>query len=365
MRGYRAAAMALLIATSLGCGKKEEHAAATGAPAVVQGARVTTVAAEQLPEVREAVGTVRARATAIISARIAGSVTGVYVREGDRVGRGKLLVAIEAVESGAAAAGAASGVEEAGRALSEAQARKRLADVTFERYSRLAAEQAVTRQEFDTRRTEQEVATQGVARAEARLSQARQGARAAGAVAGYGKVAAPISGVVVAKQVEAGQTVFPGTPLMTVEGDEGFRLEVSAPEGLLGKVRVGEQVEIAVDGSPATGKVSEVVPVVDPGSRTFTVKIDLPSRALRSGSYGKAFFKVGSRQGIAVPAASVVQRGSLTSVWAVSPEGIARLRLVKLGRVLDGRVEVLSGLSAGEKVVSAGMERMTDGAKVQ
>ena len=364
MKGYRAAATALMIAAFLGCGKKKEHAA-QGAPVLVQGAQVTKVAAEQLPEVREAVGTVRARATAVISARIAGSVNGVHVREGDRVGRGRLLVVIEAVESGAAAAGAASGVEEASRALSEAQARKRLAEVTFERYSRLFAEQAVTRQEFDTRKTEQEVASQGVARAKARLSQARQGARAAGAVAGYGKVTAPISGVVVAKQVEAGQTVFPGTPLMTVEGDQGFRLEVAATEGLLGKVRVGDQVDLSVDGAPATGKVSELVPVVDPGSRTFTVKIDLPSRGLRSGSYGKAFFRVGSRQGVAVPAGAVVQRGSLTSVWAVSPEGIARLRLVKLGRVLDGRVEGLSGLSSGEKVVSAGMERMADGAKVQ
>jgi len=364
MRGYRAAATALMIAAFLGCGKKEEHAA-QGAPVVVQGAQVTKVAAEQLPEVREAVGTVRARATAVISARIAGSVNGVHVKEGDRVGRGRLLVVIEAVESGAAAAGAASGVEEASRALSEAQARKRLAEVTFERYSRLFAEQAVTRQEFDTRKTEQEVASQGVARAEARLSQARQGARAAGAVAGYGKVTAPISGVVVAKQVEAGQTVFPGTPLMTVEGDQGFRLEVAAPEGLLGKVRVGDQVDLSVDGAPATGKVSELVPVVDPGSRTFTVKIDLPSGGLRSGSYGKAFFRVGSRQGVAVPAAAVVQRGSLTSVWAVSPEGIARLRLVRLGRRVDGRVEVLSGLSVGEQVVSAGMERVTDGARVQ
>lgn len=365
MKNYRAALLALVIAASLGCGKKDQHPVAPSAPIVVQGAAVTPLATEQLPEVQEAVGTVRARSTAVVSARISGSVSGVYVREGDRVERGKLLVAIEAVEGGAAAAGAASGVEEANRALDEAQAKKRLADVTFDRYSRLIAEQAVTRQEFDTKKSEQEVAVQGVARAEARLSQARQIARAAGAVAGYGRVTAPISGVVVAKQVEAGQTVFPGTPLLTVEGDEGFRLEVAAPEGLLGKVRPGDQVGISVEGAPVTGRVSELVPVVDPGSRTFTVKIDLPARGLRSGSFGKAFFQVGSRPGIAVPAAAVVQRGSLTSVWAVSGEGIARLRLVKLGRVLDGRVEVLSGLSAGEKVVTAGLEKMVDGARVQ
>lgn len=365
MRNYRAGAVALVIALTFGCGKGEKHPSAQGAPAVVQGATVITVAAQELPELQEAVGSVRARSTAVISARISGSVNGVYVREGDRVGRGTLLASIEAVESGAAFAGAASGVEEASRALSEAQARRKLAEVTSERYSRLFAEQAVTRQEFDTRKTELEVASQGVARAEARLAQARQSAKAAGAVAGYGKVTSPISGIVVAKQVEAGQTVFPGTPLMTVEGDSGFRLEVSAPEGLLGKVKEGDRVGIALDGAPATGRVSEVVPVVNPGSRTFTVKIDLPAGTLRSGSFGKAFFKVGSRTGVAVPDAAVVQRGALTSVWVVTPEGTARLRLVKLGRSLDGRVEVLSGLSAGERIVSAGMEKMVDGARVK
>jgi len=364
MRSYRAAVIALLIASTAGCGKKSEPVAQS-VPVVVQGATVSVLAAEQLPEVQEAVGSVKARSSAVIAARIAGSVSGVFAKEGDRVGKGKLLVGIEALESGAAAAGAASGVEEASRALEEAHARQKLADATFDRYRRLFGEQAVTRQEFETRQTEKEVAAQGVARAEARLSQARHGAKAAGTVAGYGKVTAPISGVVVAKQVEAGQTVFPGTPLMTVEGDAGFRLEVAAPEGLLGKVRLGDQVGIAVEGAPVTGRVSEVVPVVESASRTFTVKIDLPPRGLRSGSYGKAFFKTGSRPGIAVPAAAVVERGALTSVWAVSRDGIARLRLVKLGRTLDGRVEIHSGLSAGERIITGGVDRMVDGAKVQ
>lgn len=365
MRAYRAAVFALAIAVGSGCGKKEEHAAAPAPAPVVSGGTVVTLAAEDLPELREAAGTVRARNTALIAARIPGSVSRVHVREGDRVGRGRLLVSIDAVESGAAAAGAASGVEEASRALSEARARRNLAEVTFDRYSRLFAEQAVTRQEFDVRKTEREVADQGVARAEARLAQARQGAKAAGAVAGYANVVSPIAGVVVAKQVEAGQTVFPGTPLITVEGDEGYRLEVAAPESLLGGVKPGDRVEIAVEGAPSAGRVAEVVPVLDPSTRTFTVKVDLPSRGARSGAYGKAFFKTGSRKGVAVPAAAVVARASLTSVWVVNAEGVARLRLVKVGRTLGERVEVLSGLAPGEKVVTAGIEKMVDGARVR
>lgn len=364
MRSYRAAFLALVIAAGFGCGEKKAEHPEQKAPVVVQGATVAPVTAEAIPEIHVAVGTVRARNSAVIAARLAGSVTRVHVREGDRVAKGELLVTIESAESTAQAAGAVSGADEARQALGEARSRKKLADATFARYKNLYEQQAVTRQEYEERRTEQEVAREGVARGEARLKQAVQGARAAGAVAGYGKVTAPISGVVLAKQVEAGQTVFPGAPLLTVEGDEGFRLEVAAPETLLGKVRAGEQVGIDVEGAPVTGTISEVVPSVDPSSRTFVIKIDLPSGSFCSGAYGKAFLKSGSREGIAVPASAVVERGALTSVWVVR-EGIARLRLVKLGRRQDGRVEVISGLHPGERIVVAGAERVTDGAKVE
>ena len=365
MTRFRAVIFALLITSSFGCGERKQEAAAPRVPATVQGAVLSAVSTEAIDEIQEAVGTVRPRSSALIASRLAGSVGGVYVKEGDRVGKGRLLASIEAAESGAAAAGAAAGVEEAARALAEARSQKRLADATFGRYRSLFEEQAVTRQEFEVRQNEQEVALQGVARAEARLDRARQGAKAAGALAGYGKVASPMAGLVVAKQVESGQTVFPGTPLFTVEGEDGFRLEAQAPEGLLGKVQPGDRVGVDLQGAPSTGRVAEVGPVVDPASRTFIVKIDVAARGLRSGAFGKALFKVGSRQGIAVPVTAVVERGALTSVWVVSPQGTARLRLVRLGRTLGPRVEVVSGLSAGESIVTAGAERVTDGAKLR
>ena len=364
MRNHRAALVALLMVSACGCGKKVEPVT-PAAPVAVQGATVSTLSFEAIAEQQEAVGTVRARSSALICARVAGNVSGVWAREGERVAKGEPLVSIEVPESAAAAAGAAAGVEEAGRALQEARSRKKLADATFERYRRLFGEQAVTRQEFEVRQSEQETAEQAVAGAEARLNRARQGAKAAGAVAGYGRVASPIAGLVLARQVEGGQTVFPGTPLFTVEGEDGFRLEVQAPEGLLGKVKPGDPLDIAVQGAPATGRVSEVVPLVDPASRTFIVKIDLAGKGLRSGTFGKALFRSGSCQGIVVPVSAVVERGSLTSVWLVSPQGIARLRLVRLGRGLGRRVEVISGLNPGDKIVTAGAERVSDGAKVQ
>lgn len=366
MMTHKGLACALLILTSLGCGKHESEAPGpAAAPVVVKGATLTKVAEEAIPEVIEAVGTVKAKDTTVVSARIPGTISAVTVKEGDRVARGKPLFTIEAAESGAAAAGAVSAIEEADRGLDEAKARKRLAEATFQRFSKLFSEQAVTRQEFDERQMEREVAEQGVARAKARLDQARQSAKAAGAIAGYGQVTAPISGLVVAKQGEPGQTVFPGQPLVTIEGEGGYRLEVAAPEDLLGKVHPGDRVAITLEGGASSARITEVVPTVDPTTRTFLVKLDLPPKGVRSGNYGKAQFRVGARKGITVPAAAVITRGALTSVWAVSGDGIARLRLVKVGKTMGERLEIISGLSSGDRIVTSGAERVTDGAKVE
>jgi membrane fusion protein, multidrug efflux system len=356
-----------VLVTASGCGSKEKGAAPAGNPPVVKGAAVATVRSEALPDLVEAVGTVRARNSAVIAARIPGSVTALYVREGDRVTKGKLLLTLEAVESVAGAAGARAGVDEAERGVEEAGARKRLAEATFERYRRLFEEQAVTRQEFEGRQTERDVAMQGLARAEARLTQAREGAKSAGTLAGYARITAPLAGIITGKTVDAGMTVFPGTPLMTIEEEGHYRLEVAAPETLAGKVKPGDPVKVMIEGvvADSNGRVAEVVPTVDPASRTFTVKVDLAAKGLRSGMYGRAGFPVGTRVGIFVPKGSLVERGALTTVWVVGNDNIARLRLVKAGRSVGDKVELLSGLSDGERIVVGGVEKIVDGCKIE
>lgn len=370
MRNVTAKLACLVVAGGLlataGCsgGEKGAQQAATS---VVTGVTMATVAAVTIPDRLEAVGTVRARNSSLIAARIPATVGAVLVREGDRVGKGKLLMTLMSAETVAGAAGAEARVEEAQRGVAEAKARKELADVTFGRYQKMFQEQAVSRQEYDGRRAERDVANQALARAEAALVQAREGAKAAATMAGYTRVTAPIGGIVTAKQVDVGATVFPGTPLMTVEEEGSYRLEANAPESLLGKVRPGQEVAVVFDGvsGETKGRVADVVPTVDPASRTFVVKVDVAAKGLRSGLYGKAFFPVGSRQGVVVPKGAIVDRGALTSVWVVDGEKRARLRLIKTGPAVGDRVEVLSGLSAGERIVTGGMEKVVDGAKVE
>lgn len=348
-----------------GCGGHDDTAPAPR-PAVVKGVTVEQVRVAELAEQQETVGTVKAVTSAVVSARIAGTIISMNVKEGDRVVKGRILALLEANEASAGAAAARAGVEEAKQAVEESLSRKKLAEATFQRYQKLFAEQAVTRQEFENRQTEQEVASRGVARAESRLAQARESARGAAATADHTRIVAPISGTVVARAADRGATVFTGMPILTIEEDSGFRLEVQVPESLKGKISAGGTVEVGVDSLPLQkGRIVEVVPAIDPASRTFTAKIALAAKGLRSGQYGRAFFPVGTIKGITVPKGSIVERGALQSVWVVDSANIARMRLVKPGKATGDRVEILSGLMSGERIVVKGMEKVTDGAKVE
>lgn len=359
-------ALTALLAVASGCDKRKEREVMVKPP-VISGVTLAHVTAVTVSDHIEAVGTVRARNAARIAARIAGTVTAIYAKEGDSVPKGKLLATLASAESVAGAAEAVAAVEEARRGVDEAKARKRLADANFERYHNLFLKEAVSRQEFDNRRAEKDVADHALARAEARENRTVESSRAAGAVAGYSRITAPLAGIVTAKAVDLGMTVFPGMPLMTIEEEGAHRLEVAAPESLTGEIKSGITVLIKIDGlaEGLTGQVVEVAPTSDPLSRTFTVKLDVGGKGLRSGMYGKALFLVGERQGLFVPKSAVMDRGMLTAVWVVDRENIARLRLVKTGRRIIERVEVLAGLSAGERIVTGGAEKVVDGARVE
>jgi RND family efflux transporter MFP subunit len=364
------AVCAALALTLTGCSGKERTSGTTHAePAVVvSGITTETVKSASIPETQEFVGTVHARTSAVISTRIPGTVSMLRVREGDRIMKGQLLAQLDAKENQASAAAAAAGIDEAHRGLDEAQSRKRLADTTFERYQKLFTEQAVSRQEFDVRQSERDLASHGVARAEARLKQAQEGARVAGAMADYTRIVAPISGIVTRKQADLGATVFPGQPLMTIEDEGSYQLELAIPENVAASVKQGTPVQVTLDalGSSIAAHISEIVPSADPASRTFTAKVALNQKGLKTGMFGRGVVSLGKAvNGMLVAQKAVVDHGALTSVWIVDKENSARMRLVKVGKTVGDRVEILSGLTDGERLVVSGVEKLHEGSKVE
>jgi len=360
-------ALTITVALALAGCSDTRHGAQAPPPAV-SGLTVTAVKVSDLPETLDVVGTVRARTSALVSARISGTVSVLHVREGDRVRKGQLLGQLDSKENLAQATGAVAAIDEAKRGLEEAQARQKLADSTFGRFKRLYDEQALTRQEFDTRQTERELAHQAVARAEARLRQTQEASRAAGAMADYTKIVAPISGIIVAKQADLGSTVFPGQPLMTIDDEGSYQLELAIPESQVRAVHAGTPVQVQIDatGSSFSTRVAEVVPSSDPASRTYTAKVAVPQKGVRSGMFGRGSIALGSSvKGVRVPRSAVFERGALTAVWSVGTDEVIRMRLVKTGRIAGDSIEILSGLSDGDRIVTAGMEKAIDGARLQ
>jgi RND family efflux transporter MFP subunit len=337
-------------------------------PTVISGVTIETVKSGNVPETQEIVGTVRARTSAVVSTRIPGTVSVLRVREGDRVKKGHLLAQLDAQENQATAAVALAGIDETQRGLEEALSRRKLAETTFERYQRLFNEQAVTRQEFDVKQAERDIASQGVARAEARLKQAREGSRAASTMADYTRITAPISGVITTKQIDLGATVFPGQPLMTIEDEGSYLLEMAIPESMAATVKSGTPVQVVLDaiGSSFSAHIAEIVPATDPASHTYNAKISLTQKGLKSGMFGRGTIALGTRtNGILVNKKAIVERGALTFVWNVDKENIARMRLVKVGKSVGDRVEILSGLSDGELLVTVGAEKVSEGSRVK
>jgi RND family efflux transporter MFP subunit len=370
--------ISLVLLTSCGSEPPRRSATSPTTPVAVQ---VATVSTQAWPAVYEATGTVRARTAGTVSSQVMGYVQQVSVQVGDHVREGQILVTLDAreLEEGvrgaeAGRAEASSAIPEAESAVAAAKANLDLAQTTFKRIEDLAAKKSISNQEFDeasarvkAAQANYEMARSKRAQLDPRLARAEQELRSATIMRDYAKIAAPFAGIVTAKSVEPGNLATPGVPLLTIERDGVYRLEASVDESRLPSARAGAAVEVALEGVERrlNARVSEVVPAVDAASRSSIVKIDLPAvPQLRSGMFGRAFFPLGSREVVVAPASAIVERGQLQSVFVVE-DGTARTRLVTTGQRAKDTVEVLSGLSAGEKIVAPIPAGLEDGARLE
>jgi multidrug efflux system membrane fusion protein len=363
---------------SLGCGS-DEHAGGPAGP-IVGDVTTETVRLRPMPDLYEAVGTVRSATTSVLGAQISGTVRQILAKEGDRVRRGQLLAVLDdrtpRAQLGAAQAGveeATQGLAEVEQALEAARAEQKFAEATFRRYQGLLEKNSLSRQEYEGAEARAKAAAANVRALEAKKNQieARQGQaqaqrESAETVYSYSRIVSPINGVVTAKSVDAGTLVMPGTPLFTVEDTSRYRLEASLPEQYVSKAKVGDEVPVRLDERTIQGRVAEVVPAADAASRTSLVKINLPSDcACRSGQYGKALFTVGEQKRLTVPRRALVEYGALEGVYVVNAGGAVEYRLVKTGKDLGENVEILSGLGEGDRVATSQLERLRDGARAE
>jgi membrane fusion protein, multidrug efflux system len=382
--GTRAAAATILsVALSLSaCGEKGKQGAAVSRP-VVRDVEVVVLRPVPRETTAEALGTVRARTTAAVAPQVMGRLTGVMVSEGSVVAAGALLATIDdttvraqlsSAEGAVAEAEAAR--EEVDRALSQAEAAKTLAEKTFERFRKLLEGKVVTQQEFDEVEMRRTVAVKDLERSQqkrvqmsAKIAQARGQADAAKAMLAWTRVIAPFAGVIVEKRADAGSMAVPGVPLFVLEDPRRHRIETFVSETYLPLLGKGTPVQVILDadpGKPFSAVVTEIVPAIDPASRTFTVKADLPAGRARSGQSGKVRFAAGKGTVIAVPKRAITRAGGSDGVFTVGArDNVARLTMITLGAEFDDRVEVLSGIEDGAWVALSPIDKLSDGARVE
>lgn len=327
-----------LLALPAGC-SHESRAPAAAAPASPARVRVAAVRHVESAATQELVGTVRPKTSATIASSVMGTVSEIRVSLGSRVRAGDVLVRLRANEIGAK--------------LRQAAAAHAQAKLELDRARALRRRDVVSQAEVDALNAQYRIAR--AAHSEAKV------------LSGYTTLRAPFSGVVSAKLASAGDLALPGRPLLTLEDPTALRLEATVPEASSGGLEPGHRQRVRIDAlnRELEGVVAEVSPAADPGSRTVLVKLDLPpSPELFAGMFGRMELATGKRQSLQVPPGAIVRRGQLELVF-VADGAVARLRLVRVGRARQDAVELLSGVEAGERVITSEPRLLADGQQIE
>lgn len=287
----------------------------------------------------EVVGSVESRLRAEIAPKVSALVERMLVAPGSVVKKGDLLAQLDDREILAR--------------LEQARATSEQAEKDLTRFTELLNNDTITQAEFDAVQARQRVAAAG--------------RDAAVAMLGYTKILAPFDGVITRKLADVGDLASPGRPLLALEDPDALRLEANVPEALIDRLKLGERLVVHVESvsQPIEGTVSEVAPAADPASRTFLVKVDIPSVPdLRLGQFGRLSVPVPGGTALRVPDSALVVRGQMEIVFVVS-DGKVQLRLVRTGKHVGDEVELLSGVDPGERVVVDKVRELMDGQPVE
>ena len=286
-------------------------------------------------------GVIEAIQQSTVSAQTSGTVVELPFDVDDSVAAGDLIVRLEDSEQQARLNQAEAGLQEARSGLQDARQQ-------YQRIEAIHERGLVSRQEFDQARNNMSAAQARVERAEAAVAEARK-------QLDYTRIIAPYGGILTERHVELGESVSPGQPLLSGLSLEQLRVVVDLPQKYADVARSQRQATVTLpDGRVLETGEMTFYPYANPQTHTFRLRLQLnePNGALFPGMLVKVSVPVASREALWIPASALVQRSELRAVFVINPEGEPRLRQIRPG-VRDGqRLEVLSGLSAGEQVVS-------------
>ena len=332
--GRTTLALAALVALTA-CGKSP----GPGASALPPLASVT-VQAERTPLERPVDGIVEAVNQATVSAQTTGRVAAILVDVNDFVPAGTVIIRLRGTEQRA-------GLQQSEAALTEARARNDEAQTSFQRIGDMYQRRLVSKAQYEQSLANRDAAAARLAAAQAALTGAREGV-------GYTEITAPYAGVVTKRLVEVGELVTPGRPLMTGLSLRDLRVSLNVPQSVVGAVRrIGKAAIYAGDSRVEASHIT-IFPEAAAPSSTFRARIELPPNAaeLSPGMYVKVGLVVGDAERLLVPRTALVERSEVTAVYVVDAQNRTELRYVRTGHAFGDRIEVLSGLAAGERVAT-------------
>ena len=317
------------------CDKEElrsEKTIPTLPTAKVSVARVTKqVAANQV----ELVGTIQAVEQAEIAAKMTGNIVALPVDLGSKVQRGDLLVKLAAGEVSAQVQQAKAQLEQARRNLTREE----------KLLQKNAATPQMVKSLLDTTRI-----------AEAAYKEAST-------MLNYSRITAPFSGIITRKMTNVGDLAIPGKPLLYMEQGDNLQVLTDIPEAMILHIKKGDSLSVSVPSVQLTitGLVAEVSPIADPTSRSTPIKLRIAADPrLRSGQFARIALAMEQAETLIVPAEAVQAIGQIERVFVVQG-GKAQLRLVRSGTKSGGHIEILSGLSVNETIITEGNRTLLDG----
>lgn len=310
-------------------------------PGLAVGAGLQTAQVERvaLPAEHRLDGTVEAVNQATVSAQTSGRIVELPFDVDDFVEKGEVIVRFRDTEQRAR-------FDRAEAALAEAKARHAEAQAEFDRVQDVYAQRLISKAEFDRARANFDAAKARLTAAEAALKEAAEQLEQT-------VVRAPYSGIVVERHVEMGELATVGAPLMTGLSLEHLRVVAEVPQSLIAHLRRERNARVILpDGKTVDAESLRIYPYAKPATHTFGVRVDLPpgQHGVYPGMLVKLAFDGDTDPALLIPRAALVERGEVTAVYVVEPDGALAFRQVRAGRLHDDRIEILAGLEAGERV---------------
>ena len=284
-----------------------------------------------------------------------GQIQKIWVKEGQQVTKGQILININNNELEAKLAAA-----KAGRA--EANAKLVNSEKHYQRINRLFEKGSATQSELDNAVTAYESAKSRMQALTGSVNELKE-------LLSYTQLKSPIDGVVTAKMANEGDMATPGNPMLAIESVSDIKIVAQVPEFELELFEIGDPVLVFIKANreePFKGWVDQVVPSSQFSGSQYKVNIKmLFTKGIKPGMFARISLMKGSDEKILVPLQSIYSRGQLSGVYTVNQQGESMLRWVRLGKTYPEGVEILSGLDRGESLIISADQKLEDGAMVE